>query len=68
MNLNIQPIAGTLPELHFQEPKHFKLINGLKVLIVENHRLPRVSIHLQIDRPLFIEGNKKEQMPLPLLY
>ncbi|MFK7049864.1 Peptidase M16 inactive domain protein [Flavobacterium columnare] len=59
MNLAIQPLAGTLPQLQFQEPNCFDLPNGLKVLVVENHTLPRVSLHLQIDNPLFNEGNKK---------
>ncbi|QYS88200.1 hypothetical protein [Flavobacterium davisii] len=68
MNLAIQPLAGTLPQLQFQEPNCFDLPNGLKVLVVENHTLPRVSLHLQIDNPLFNEGNKKESAPLLLLY
>ncbi|MFK7002542.1 peptidase M16 [Flavobacterium covae] len=59
LNLNTPPTTGKLPELYFQEPNRFELSNGLKVLVVKNHKLPRVSIHLQIDRPLFIEGNKK---------
>lgn len=59
LDLNIQPLAGILPELYFQEPNRFELSNGLKVLVVENHKLPRVSLHLQIDRDLFTEGNKK---------
>ena len=39
-------------------PKTYELKNGLKVLIVENHKLPRVSYNLSIDRKPIIEGNK----------
>jgi zinc protease len=35
------------------------LPNGLKVLVVENHKLPRVSYNLSIDNAPYAEGNKK---------
>src|SRR5690606_16379136 len=40
-------------------PQTFELKNGLKVMVVENHKLPRVSMTLSIDNPPFVEGNKK---------
>ena len=36
----------------------FEMQNGLKILVVENHKLPRVSIQLRIDNPPILEGNK----------
>ncbi|MDB4768058.1 insulinase family protein, partial [Flavobacteriaceae bacterium] len=36
----------------------FELKNGLTVMVVENHKLPRVSIQLSIDNPPSLEGEK----------
>jgi zinc protease len=36
----------------------FELKNGLKVFIIENHKLPRVAYNLQFDRPPLLEGDK----------
>ncbi len=52
------PEAGPLPEINLSEPQRFELKNGLKVLVVENHKLPRVSIQLIIDNPPVAEGKK----------
>ena len=53
-----QPKPGPAPEINLQEPVSFQLKNGLKVLVVENHKLPRVSIQLTIDNPPILEGEK----------
>lgn len=53
-----QPQRGPAPEINLEEPARFELMNGLKVLVVENHKLPRVSIHLTIDNPPILEGDK----------
>ncbi len=52
------PDAGPAPEINLNEPQRFELNNGLKVLVVENHKLPRVSIQLLIDNPPILEGAK----------
>lgn len=52
------PKPGPAPQINLQEPQRFELKNGLKVLVVENHKLPRVSIQLLIDNPPILEGNK----------
>ncbi len=52
------PEPGPSPEINLLEPQRFELKNGLKVLVVENHKLPRVTIQLQIDNPPIAEGNK----------
>ncbi|WP_047416987.1 pitrilysin family protein [Cellulophaga sp. Hel_I_12] len=52
------PKAGPAPEINLKEPQRFELKNGLKVLVVENHKLPRVSVQLRIDNPPVAEGNK----------
>ena len=38
-----KPEAGPSPELHLPVPTEFKLDNGLKVLLVEDHALPVVT-------------------------
>jgi len=50
------PEPGDAPQINFEEPISFELKNGLKVMIVENHKLPRVSINLFIDNPPIYEG------------
>ena len=37
-----QPKAGPSPTININKPQTFTLKNGLKVLVVENHKLPRV--------------------------
>ena len=44
---SIQPTGGTTPEINLDAPQEFELKNGLKVLVVENHKLPRVSFSLK---------------------
>lgn len=53
-----QPKPGPAPEINLKEPATFALNNGLKVLVVENHKLPRVRIQLTIDNPPVLEGDK----------
>lgn len=51
------PLPGPAPEIRLGSYDHFELDNGLKVFIVENHKLPRVSFSLQIDRDPILEGD-----------
>ena len=53
-----QPVSGPIPEINLGVPKTFELPNGLKVLVVENRKLPRVSFTLNIDNPPHPEGDK----------
>src|SRR5690606_36892620 len=53
-----QPKPGPAPEINLEEPARFELSNGLKVLVVENHKLPRVRMQLTIDNPPILQGNK----------
>jgi predicted Zn-dependent peptidase len=52
------PKPGPAPEINLEDPQRFELKNGLKVLVVENHKLPRVSVQLRIDNPPIAEGDK----------
>lgn len=53
-----QPQPGPAPKISIDEPSEFVLDNGLKVLIVENNKLPRVSFSLTIDNKPVSEGKK----------
>lgn len=50
------PTAGPAPEINIGDFQDFKLDNGLQVVLVENHKLPRVSYQLFIDVPQHMEG------------
>lgn len=54
-----QPKPGKSPTINIKKPQTFVLANGMKVLVVENHKLPRVSFNLTLDNAPFTEGNKK---------
>ena len=56
---NTQPKPGPAPQVNIGQPQSFILKNGLKVLVVENHKLPRVSFSLSIDNAPYFEGGKK---------
>ena len=52
------PEPGPAPEINLKDPQRFELTNRLKVLVVENHKLPRVSMQLTMDNPPIAEGDK----------
>lgn len=51
------PASGPAPKIEMGAYTEFVLDNGLKVIVVENHKLPRVSFQLSIDVPPFKEGD-----------
>ncbi|MCT4630745.1 insulinase family protein [Winogradskyella sp.] len=53
-----QPEPGPASKIILKKPGEFKLKNGIEVLVVENHKLPRVSYSLRIDNKPIVEGNK----------
>ena len=58
-DINKMPEAKAAPAIKFQKPKVFKLDNGLTIIVVENHKLPRVNASLRIDNAPFKLGDKK---------
>jgi len=46
------------PEIKIQKPDVFKLDNGLTVIVVENHKLPKVSFQMYVDHQPLKEGDK----------
>jgi predicted Zn-dependent peptidase len=52
------PKPGPAPVLTIKDPVTYKLPNGITVLVVEDHRLPKVSASLSIDAGPRTEGSK----------
>ncbi len=53
-----KPKAGPAPVISIKDPAMFKLANGITVLVVENHKLPKVSVTYSIDAGPITEGKK----------
>jgi predicted Zn-dependent peptidase len=56
-NRSIRPEAGPAPEIQLGSTESFVMENGLKVFVVENHKLPKVSLSLQYKYHPELEGN-----------
>ncbi|WP_462252786.1 M16 family metallopeptidase [Ekhidna sp.] len=52
------PEPATPRPISIGDYESFELKNGLKVFIIENHKLPRVSYSLILDREPVMEGDK----------
>ncbi|MBL4604187.1 MAG: insulinase family protein [Flavobacteriaceae bacterium] len=52
------PKPGPAPKVKLGKAEKFKLKNGLTVIMVENHKLPRASVRLTIDNSPTFEGDK----------
>ena len=52
------PEAGPEPKISLEKPYEFELKNGITVMVVENHKLPRISYSLRIDNKPAFEGDK----------
>jgi len=59
IDINKMPESKPAPKIHFKKPEVFKLDNGLTVIVVENHKLPRVNASLRFDnQPLRLRDKK----------
>lgn len=54
----VLPGPGPAPEIKFGKAESFTLKNGLKVFVIQNSKLPRVSYTLILDRDPIMEGDK----------
>ena len=54
---SIRPEAGPAPEIQLGSTESFVMDNGLKVFVVENHKLPKVSLSLQFKYQPELEGD-----------
>ena len=50
------PQAGPAPKIELGSYEDFTLDNGLRVFVVENHKVPRISWQLFVDVPPFMEN------------
>ncbi|WP_316834912.1 pitrilysin family protein [Pedobacter nutrimenti] len=53
-----RPKPGPAPIIKFEDPVIYKLPNGITVLVVHTHRLPKVSASYSIDAGPISEGSK----------
>lgn len=52
------PPSGPDPEIKLGQPYEYELTNGLKLIIVENNKLPRASVNLFIDSQSYSSNGK----------
>lgn len=52
------PAPAPARDIHIGDYNSFDLANGLKVIVVENHKLPQVSYQLSFNQDAIIEGDK----------
>ena len=52
------PLPGPAPKLQIGQYQMFEMENGLKVVVVENHKLPRVSYNINLDIDPIVEGER----------
>jgi predicted Zn-dependent peptidase len=53
-----KPKPGPAPIITITDPVTYKLPNGITILVVENHKLPKVSASYSIDAGPITEGSK----------
>ena len=49
LDRSIQPKPGPAPKIQLGDYELFTLENGLKVIVVENHKIPKVTYQLSLD-------------------
>ncbi len=58
LDRSIRPNPGPAPKIQIGDYKLFTLDNGLKVIVVENHKIPKITYQLSLDIDPVIEGNQ----------
>ncbi|HRE95909.1 MAG TPA: pitrilysin family protein [Flavobacteriales bacterium] len=59
LDRSVRPKPGPAPKVQIGKIESFQLENGLKVFVVENHKLPKVSYSLMLNLDPMSEGNIK---------
>ncbi|MDQ3101976.1 MAG: insulinase family protein, partial [Bacteroidota bacterium] len=52
------PAPGPPPQVHLAEYSSFTLSNGMRVIVVENQKLPLVSVQVRFDIPPVLQGDR----------
>ncbi len=58
LDRSIRPTAGPAPKIQLGDYEMFTLDNGLKVIVVENHKIPKITYQLSLDIDPVLEGDK----------
>lgn len=58
LDRSVRPAASKAKALQIGDHKEFTLENGMKVYVIENHKLPTVSFNLSYDIDPIVEGDK----------
>lgn len=58
LDRSIRPNPGPAPKIQLGDYKLFTLDNGLKVIVVENHKIPKINYQLSLDIDPIVEGNE----------
>lgn len=58
LNRSVRPKPGPAPEIKLGKTESFTLPNGMRVFVVENHKLPTVTFNIQLDVKPQLEGNQ----------
>lgn len=53
------PKPGPAPKIQIGDYTSYTLSNGLQVIVVENHKIPRISVQLYIDNEPILERDSK---------
>jgi len=64
LDRSVAPKPQPNPEIKITIPDAITLENGMKIIVVENHKLPVVSFQLYIDHPIVAEGDKAGLMDI----
>src|SRR5439155_1313275 len=57
LDRSIRPKAGPAPEIKLGKTESFTMANGMRVFVVENHKLPAITASIQLDIRPELEGN-----------
>ena len=58
LDRSIRPNPGPAPKIQLGDYKLFTLDNGLKVIVVENHKIPKITYQLSLDIDPIVEGDQ----------
>ena len=57
LDRSVKPKPGPAPEIKLGKTESFTLPNGLRVFVVENHKLPVIACNIQLDIKPELEGD-----------
>ena len=57
LDRSIKPKPGPAPEIKLGKTESFTLPNGMKVFVVENHKLPTIECNIEFDIKPALEGD-----------